>query len=273
MQEKGLAIETPEEQFTVHPAASTMEDYMGAPDVIFVCLKGYSLEDAVPFLRRVTGKDTVVIPILNIYGTGGRLQKELPDTTVTDGCMYIVSEIKEPGIIRMNGRLFRVVYGLRRDAAADLRERVMPVLEQVKADLEQAKIRAVLSEKIEADALRKFTLISPMAAIGSAYGTTVRELQEGGAYRATFQNLIRELMAMAEKQQIPLPKDMAEKNLATVDAMAPDSTASMQRDVAAGKPSEADGLVYQVVRTAKSLGVPVPEYEKIAADLRQRIGR
>ena len=76
--------------------ATDMEHYGERPDVIFVCVKGYSLEETIPFIRRVAKPETVVIPILNIYGTGGRLQERLPELLVTDGCIYIAAEIKEP---------------------------------------------------------------------------------------------------------------------------------------------------------------------------------
>ena len=39
----------------------------------------------------------------------------------------------------------------------------------------------------------------------------------------------------------------------------------MQRDVYAGKKSEIDGLVYEIVRLGKEYGVPLPKYEKAAA--------
>ena len=41
-----------------------------SPDVIVVCVKGYSITDAIPFIKSVSKPETVVIPILNIYGTG-----------------------------------------------------------------------------------------------------------------------------------------------------------------------------------------------------------
>lgn len=52
------------------------------------------------------GKETVVIPILNIYGTGGRLQKKLPELTVPDGCIYVSANILEPGVILQHGEIF-----------------------------------------------------------------------------------------------------------------------------------------------------------------------
>jgi len=67
--------------------------------------KGYSLGYTVPFIKRIAHKNTVVIPILNIYGTGGKLQKMLPKLLVTDGCIY-VSAIKYTDSIRQNSYRF-----------------------------------------------------------------------------------------------------------------------------------------------------------------------
>lgn len=275
---RGLELKIDREHFLAKLPAFTMEEYEEkrrsgaepAPGAVLVCVKGYSLPETAAFLQKVVGDDTVVIPILNIYGTGGRLQEKLPGTVVTDGCIYIAGQKESPGVIRMSGPLLRVVYGLRQDASPELRERVRPLLEEIRADLVASDIKTVLSEKIESDAFRKYTLISPMATLGAALGTSARDMQPGGAHRETFVKLVRELMALAGAQSIELPDDMAEKNLDIMDHMTPDTTASMQRDVAAGNSSEVDGLVYEVVRQAHSLGVPVPEYERLAGMLRER---
>lgn len=60
-------------------------------------------------------------------------------------------------------------------------------------------------------------------------------------------------------------------DLEVLSTLAPEATTSMQRDVMAGKPSEIDGLVYEVVRLGKEYGVPVPEYEKVAAKLSKEL--
>ncbi len=43
----------------------------------------------------------------------------------------------------------------------------------------------------------------------------------------------------------------------------------MQRDIYASKPSEIDGLIYEVVRMGKKYGVPTPTYEMIADKARE----
>lgn len=264
MQERGLAFETVEGNFTVPVKACTMEEYQETPDVIFVCVKGYSLEDTIPFIGRIAGNDTIVIPILNIYGTGGKMQERLPHINVTDGCIYIAAEIKEPGVILMSGKIFRVVYGLRKGTAEEICAKVMPVLKTVEKDLEEAAITPLLSDCIERDALQKFSFVSPMAALGAAYDIPAKEAQVPGEMQDTFIALIREVKALSDAMDASLPDNITEINLNILKGLAPHATTSMHRDIRAGKQSELDGLVYEVVRLGAKYGVPVPEYQKLA---------
>ncbi len=44
----------------------------------------------------------------------------------------------------------------------------------------------------------------------------------------------------------------------------------MQKDVAAGRPSEIDGLIYDVVRMGECCGVDTPCYSMVADEMRAR---
>lgn len=271
IKKNGLTVETIAETFTVHPKALTMEEYDDTPDIIFVCVKGYSIGDVPPFINRVAGSDTIVIPILNIYGTGAELQKMIPDRIVTDGCMYIVSQISSPGTIKINNKIFRVVFGLRQSTSEDTRRKATPILNDVVSDLKAANIRAELSEHIERDALIKFSFVAPFAALGALHGTTARDMQQGGAHRETFAALVNEIIALGKADGIDLPASLVEDNLSMMDKLRPESTASMQRDTVAGKPSEVEGLVYRVAERAKEMGVDAPTYTRIADELKKKL--
>lgn len=57
-------METPHlGNFTVPVHAMAADDYEGIADVIFVCVKGYSVMDIVPFLQAHSDAHTVIIPI------------------------------------------------------------------------------------------------------------------------------------------------------------------------------------------------------------------
>ena len=268
MKEHGLTLErlwdpNPE---TIAVKATDMEHYKEQPDVILVCVKGYSLEDTVPFIRRVAKPDTIVIPILNIYGTGAKLQKELPELLVTDGCIYVSANIKEPGVLVQHGKILRIVYGVREKA--DWR----PELEEIRQDFADSAIDGILSENIRREALEKFSYVSPIGAAGLYCNAVAGDFQKEGAPRELFCSMIREIAALADGMGVPFQKDMVDVNLHILSTLAPETTTSMQRDVMAGKPSEIDGLVYEVVRMGKLYGVPVPSYTKVANRLAEKKG-
>lgn len=260
IKENGLKIETVwKGNYTVSPInVCDMEHYQEQPDVIFVCVKGYSLEDTVSFINRVAHKNTVVIPILNIYGTGGKLQKMLPKLLVTDGCIYISANIKEPGTLLMHGEIFRIIYGVRNNSE------YKPVLKQIEQDLKESNIQGLLSDDIRRDALQKFSYVSAMAACGLYYDAEALQMQKPGEIRETFVELIKEINELATAMEIYFTEDIVQINLDILDKLNPTASTSMQRDIAQGKKSEIDGLIFEVVRMGEKYGVPVQTYKKIA---------
>ena len=130
IQEQGLTLEKmwdkTEETITI--PATDMEHYTDHPDVIFVCVKGYSLDETIPFIKQIAKKTTIVIPVLNIYGTGGKMQKQLPELLVTDGCIYVSANIKEPGRLLQHGQILRIVFGVRDKAES------RPELKEIQKD-------------------------------------------------------------------------------------------------------------------------------------------
>ena len=265
MQQQGLRMETTAKgDYMVYPIqVRDMEHYEEQPDVIFVCVKGYSLQEVVPFIRRVAKESTIVIPILNIYGTGGKLQEQLPELLVTDGCIYIAGEVKEPGTILLKGNIFRIVFGVRNP------EELRPELFQIAKDLQESGIDGVLSDNIRRDALQKFAYVSPMAACGLYYHVPAGEIQKTGEPRDTFVKLMKEVDALAVAMEVPFLVDIVTTNLQILDALTPEASTSMQRDIYAGKPSEIDGLIYEVIRMGQQYGVPTPVYEMVAKKARE----
>lgn len=264
MKDKGLKVIRPADEFVIKPVkATTLEDYQGKADVIFVCVKGYSLNAIIPDLQRISDSNTIIIPILNIFGTGGELQKHFADTLVTDGCIYVAAQIREPGCIQMNGDILRVIFGVR--DRSDYREE----LKEIESDLNESGIEGILSDNIAKDALLKFSYVSPQGACGLYYGVSAGEIQKPGEIRECFAGLIREIDAIAAAMDIHFEEDIVKRNLAILDGLAPSATTSLQRDVAAGTDSEIDGLIYEVVRLADKYGVDAPIYGKIAETLRK----
>lgn len=260
----GLKVIRPKDEFFAPVKASDMEHYNETPDVIFVCVKGYSIPDTIPFIKRVANANTIVIPILNIYGTGAEMQKDLPGILVTDGCIYVASEKKAPGVILMSGLILRVVFGVRKP------EEYRPELEAIKKDLDDSGIMGILSDNIQRDALLKFSYVSPQGACGLYYNIPAGPMQKTGVYRDTFAELVHEIDLLAHAMGITFEEDIVQRNLKILDDLTPDMTTSMQKDIAAGHRSEIDGLIFSVVRLAEKYHLDLPAYHKIAAEMRDR---
>ena len=138
----GLRIRKGAEERRIFVEVLAEEEYGEKADIIFQCVKGYSLEETYPLIKKASDGNTVVIPILNVYGTGERMARELPGIQVLNGCIYIAASVEEPGTIRMGSDIFRIVYGSV-DGKKD-----HPMLLQVEKDLREAGITPVYTEQI-----------------------------------------------------------------------------------------------------------------------------
>lgn len=249
---------------TISVKACTMDDYQDTPEVVLVCVKGYSIAGVVPFIERVAGPHTVVLPILNIYGTGGKLQAMLPNVDVLDGCTYLYAEIKEPGVILQSGPYCRIVFGPR-DHNIDV-----PIYQQMKRDFDASGITGELTAHIQRDALQKFSYVSPVGSTGLYYNAVAADMQKPGEARDCFIAMVREISALADAMGCPFDHDVVPDDLAILDGIAPTATTSMQRDIADGHQSEIDGLIYEVVRLGEEYHVAVPTYAKVAEEMKRR---
>lgn len=255
---QGMKIIRMNDTIMVPVKAVEEKDYQEKADVIYVCVKGYSLDSIYDLVKKASKEDTIVLPVLNIFGTGERMAEKLPGIQVLNGCIYIAAAIEAPGVLRQSGEIFRVVFG-RTDGRKDL-----PRLQKIEADLKESHILPVFSDSIQRDTLQKFSFVSPMAATGVYYDITVVKMQREGKERDTFIECIKEIDALSKAMGITFTEDIITINLKIMDELAPDCTASMQKDINKGGQSEIEGLIYEVVRMGRRYGTAVPVYEKIA---------
>ena len=134
-------------------------------------------------------------------------------------------------------------------------------------DLNECGVEAILSRDIQRDALMKFSVVSPMAACGIYHNVKVAGMQVPGQIREDFKALVGEIGALAKAMGHPFPEDPVARSRAIQDALDPDASTSLKRDLDAGKPSEVDGLIFEVVRLGQKYGVPTPMYSRVAAKL------
>jgi len=235
-------------------------DYSDQADVIFVCVKSYSVDQIIPLLKKACHENTVIIPIMNGYHMSALITKHFNHDRVIDGCMYISAFVEAPGRVVQLGNLFRVVYGLRKDQRFDIE-----VLETVKEHLTQSGIETIFSDNIERDTFRKFTFISSCATCGAYFDVPVGHMQEESEYRTTFISLCKEIESLGKALGVEMDYDVVEVNLNILHSLTPDTTASLQKDLKAGRKTEIDECVFKVVKLGQELGLDLSTYKKISS--------
>lgn len=290
MKKQGLSVEKmwTNETETIPVSAESMESYEAKgekADVILVCVKKYSLDSCIPFIQNISHKNTIVVPVLNVYGTGAYLQEKLPELLVTDGCIYVSANIKQPGVLLQHGKILRVFFGVREkedlkkfntkfDTKYDVKKKIPEqinieykaesLLKKIAQDFKDSGIDGILSDNIKRDALTKFSYVSPIGTAGLYLHAVAGDFQKEGDARELFKTLIREIVTLSKAMGITFEEDLVERNLKILSNLPEETTTSMQRDVMEGKQSEIDGLVYEVVRMADKYGAEVPAYRKVA---------
>jgi 2-dehydropantoate 2-reductase len=69
-----------------------------------------------------------------------------------------------------------------------------------------------------------------------------------------------EIIDVAKSRNILLPEEALKTTMAMYDGLAPQSTASVQRDMMEGRPSELEAQVGAVVRFGREGGVATPQH-------------
>ena len=295
MQKQGLSVEKMwiNETESIPVGAESMESYEAKgekADVILVCVKKYSLDSCIPFIQNISHKNTIVVPVLNVYGTGAYLQEKLPELLVTDGCIYVSANIKQPGVLLQHGKILRVFFGVREkedlkkfntkfDTKYDVKKKIPEqinieykaesLLKKIAQDFKDSGIDGILSDNIKRDALTKFSYVSPIGTAGLYLHAVAGDFQKEGEARELFKTLIREIVTLSKAMGITFEEDLVERNLKILSNLPEETTTSMQRDVMEGKQSEIDGLVYEVVRMAEKYGAEVPAYRRAAEKFRE----
>ncbi|MBU3109984.1 ketopantoate reductase family protein [Clostridium lacusfryxellense] len=265
IKEKGLIIHSLQngEIKLENVKAYDSNEEFGKFDVIFICVKGYSLHEIISTIKKASHEKTIVIPILNALSTEKKLSKELSGITVLDGCIYIGAYISAPGVITQDIKIFRVVFGAKENTNVD-----MGLLYKIKLDLEQSGIEGVISDNISRDLFKKFSFTSAFAATGVYFDAMAGEFQKDGECRDMFILLLKELQKIAVVLNIKLDTDLVKENLVILSGFSLDTTASMQKDLKTGTNSEKDELIFNIVRIAEKYDIDIPNYRKIAESLK-----
>lgn len=261
IRQKGLTVVKGEQTFQARPYLATdRASEIGLADYVLICTKNYDLDTIIAQLQPCIGKQTVVLPLLNGIEGAERISTLLPQNTVASGCVYIVSAIKEPGVVENIGHQQKLFFGI--DQVTDQR------LDNLVGLLQHAGIEATLTSSISKIIWQKFIFLSSLATATSYFDQPVGQLLR--ANRETLTKLIAEVATLAKAKGISVDSDIMDKSMAHYETLPDTATSSMHRDFIAKKQTELESLTGYVVRQGRLLGLDLATFEKAYAFLSQK---
>ncbi len=78
---------------------------------------------------------------------------------------------------------------------------------------------------------------------------------------------MREIVTLARARGVALADESVDRTLAFIDGLPPEGTASMQRDIVEGRPSELEAQNGAVVRLGREVGLETPVHSFLYASL------
>ncbi len=264
IRQNGLTVIGRNGEFIAHPFLATDNAAeTGTADMILVCSKSYHLETLVPQLAPCIGPNTVIIPFLNGAGSKEKIEQLLPNATVANGCVYIVSRLKDAGIVENTGNVQQMFFGLNNEQNQQLL-----LFEQLARD---AGIEATCSGRITEIVWEKFIFISPTATATSFFDKTIGELLASNECVQQLTALIEEVKQLALVKQIPVPGNITETVLNKLRALPAAATSSMHSDFRNEHPqTELSTLTGYVLSEADRYGLLLPVYQKMYEVLKDR---
>lgn len=225
---------------------------IGIADYVIICTKSYDLAEMLNQLMPCIGTETVLLPLLNGVEAVEKIRDQFPNQLVPAGCAYIVSALKEPGVVENMGNRQEIYFGL--DNATDQR---LTALEDL---LKAAGVEATLSNNISKLIWEKFIFLSCIATATSFYNKPIGELLKEN--RTALQDFISESAAIATAKNIEVEPNTADKAMKHYESLPFATTSSMQRDFQFNsKKTELESITGYVVKQGKRLGIPTPYFE------------
>jgi 2-dehydropantoate 2-reductase len=142
----------------------------------------------------------------------------------------------------------------------DLDNQRTPGAEALLAALVDSGVQAEIAPDIDAAIWEKFMLIATWSGIGAVTRAPVGAWRASPGARSMAEACLLEILALAHARGVHAPNDLVAKTLKAIDGVPPESTASMQRDIMAGRPSELEAQNGAVVRLGAAENVATPTH-------------
>ena len=208
----------------------------------------------------MVGDKTTVVPLQNGVEAPDQLAVGVSSGHVIGGTCRIFTDIVEPGVVRHTGVPPTITIGELDGGASE-------TVEEIRAALSDAGIFVTARADIRAALWEKLMFVGPLGGVGAVTRVPIGVFRSVPRSRELLEACMEEIAAVAAAEGVSLASNAVEGAMKLADLAPVDGTASMQRDIASGRPSELEAQVGVIPRLGQRHYVPTPAYDAIYAAL------
>src|ERR1051325_4818289 len=246
-----LKVESALGDFQVPVNIATADRVGGPYDLVLLTAKHYDLDAAIDAIRPGVGADTAVLPLLNGLVHLDKLDRAFGLGRVLGGVAYVGAVLLPDGSIRHVNRLSGIAFGERGGGVSERAK----AIEQLFAN---TPVSAPANENILQEMWEKFLMMGAMAGMNCLMRGNVGEIVATEDGEALMREGLGECRRVAEAAGYP-PRPQAWDRVTTMlSERGSVNSASMRQDLEAGRRTEADAIVGDMLRRARRFGVDTP---------------
>lgn len=249
---QGLRVASIAGDFTLDRLTATDQPTeIGPVDYVLVAVKAWQVPEVASTLRPLLGLETAILPLENGVEAADQLGQVLGPERVLGGMCRIISFVAAPGMIQHIGATPLVGLG-------EFDGRRTARLVRLQQALERAGVSVETPADIVATLWEKLLFIAPFGGVGAVARAPIGVIRTVPGTRRLIERAMQEIHTLALARGVRVADDVVARALAYIDTLPPAGTASLQRDLTAGRPSELEALIGVVVRLGATEGVPTP---------------
>lgn len=245
----GLVIESPMGDARLAVKTVTREAIDGAYDLVALSCKAYDLDAAIDAIKPAVGAHTTILPLLNGLAHLDALDAAFGAGHVLGGTAHISVALAEDGTIRHLNKLEMLTFGERNGGADSARCDAIADL------LAKGAFKTARSDTIMRDMWEKFAFITAAAAITGLMRASVGAIVAADDGDRLTRAMLAECEAVAAAAGFAVRPKAREMGITFLTTPGSSFTASMLRDLEAGRQIEADHLQGDMIRRGNAHGV------------------
>ncbi|RXG33249.1 ketopantoate reductase family protein [Leeuwenhoekiella marinoflava] len=257
VQKNGLQVSSYKGDFVAGPDLATDDlSKIPTPDLVILGVKSWQVPETIEALKPYVKPKTLFLPLQNGAANAEKILEVLPNAQVLGGLCRIVAFKDGPGKIKHLTFEPSITFG---ELDGSLSDRVKALQEL----FQEADFVGDLVENIQVEIWKKFLFICTISGIGGLTRVPMGKIRSSEYLFNMMKDTAQEIFNVAKAKGIALTEKHMESVFEAIQNQGADVTASTQRDIMEGKPSELDNFNGYIVREGKRLGVSVPVNELI----------